>query len=558
MRRALALICCLGALAPGLVAQNPSRDTSQPSRQTATTTIRGRVLIAGTDIPVRKARITLAPDAGAPIDSIYADNDGRFVFASVTPRRYVISAWKSGFVEGRFGARSFWDRHVSIVATAGQPMDEVTLTLEKGAAISGRVIDEFGEPIVGMPVAVGRITTVDGRPRFETTNFTTETDDLGEYRVGGLPTGTFAVAAYGFPAAPSLTTFTMPDGKTMTTMIRRPRTVFYPDAPLLIQARPIALTSGDDAGAVDITFRSDVPAVRIIGRIVDPLGRGGYFSLAVASDGSGIREATSTMNTSVTPDGEFSMVVAPGEYTLIAQNQNGIATEHITVGESDVSGIQLTLVKGARITGRIVFQGVEPPSARAIVEVSSPDPWEGVAMMGAAPGSSLSVPTGPDGSFTLTGIIGRRELTVNTRLIPGWRVKSIIAGGRDLLNLPLNFRGSEDLRDVLIVLTQQTSELAGAVTDANGHPVSGVSVLVFAEDRRRLPGRARWVRPDTLGRFVVDGLPAGDYLVALAESVDDRQWSTAAFLEPYREHAVHVLLTDRASPPLALRWAGAP
>src|SRR6188474_1562687 len=112
MRRALALICCLGALAPGLVAQNPSRDTSQPSRQTATTTIRGRVLIAGTDIPVRKARITLAPDAGAPIDSIYADNDGRFVFASVTPRRYVISAWKSGFVEGRFGARSFWDRHV--------------------------------------------------------------------------------------------------------------------------------------------------------------------------------------------------------------------------------------------------------------------------------------------------------------------------------------------------------------------------------------------------------------------------------------------------------------
>jgi hypothetical protein len=27
----------------------------------------------------------------------------------------------------------------------------------------------------------------------------------------------------------------------------------------------------------------------------------------------------------------------------------------------------------------------------------------------------------------------------------------------------------------------------------------------------------------------VEGLPAGDYLVALAEDVDDRQWSTAAF-----------------------------
>jgi hypothetical protein len=118
-------------------------------------------------------------------------------------------------------------------------------------------------------------------------------------------------------------------------------------------------------------------------------------------------------------------------------------------------------VKGARITGRIVFEGVAPSSARAIVEASSSEPWEGVAMMGAAAGSSLSVPTKPDGTFTLTGIVGRRELTVNTRLIPGWRVKSITAGGRDLLNLPLDFAGGEDLRDVLIVLTQQTSELTG-------------------------------------------------------------------------------------------------
>ena len=118
MWRAAALISCLGALAPGFVVQNPSRDTSQPFRQTATT-IRGRVRIAGSDIPVRKARITLAPDAGAPVDSIYADNDGRFTFANVSSGRYVISAWKSGFVESRFGARSFWDRHVSIVATAG-------------------------------------------------------------------------------------------------------------------------------------------------------------------------------------------------------------------------------------------------------------------------------------------------------------------------------------------------------------------------------------------------------------------------------------------------------
>jgi hypothetical protein len=559
MRRALALIACLGGVVPALVAQAPSRDNSQPSGQTATATIRGRVLIAGSDIPVRKARVTLAPDAGALVDPAYADNDGWFAFTDLTPRRYIISAWKSGFVETRFGARNFWDRHVSIVAGAGQALDGVTLTLEKGAAIAGRVIDELGEPLVGMPVAVGRITAVDGRPRLETSNFTTETDDLGEYRVGGLPAGTFAVAAYGWPAAPSRTTFTTPDGNTLTTMSRRPRTVFHPAAPLLTQARPVTLKRGEEAGAVDITFRSDVPAARISGRILDPFARGGFFSLAIASDGGGIPDAALTMNTSVTPDGEFSMVVAPSEYTLVAQNETGVAIQHVTVGESDISGIQLTLVKGARITGRVVFEGLPPPaSARVFVQASSPEAVEGVAMMRAVAARTQSVLSRPDGTFSLTGVVGRREITVNAQSIPGWRLKSITAGGRDLLDLPLDFAGSEDLRDVVIVLTQQTSDLTGTVTDLDDRPVSGVSVLVFAEDRRRLPGRARWVRPDTLGHFAVDGLPAGDYLVALAEVVDDRQWSTPAFLEHYRGQAMHVMLADRGSQAIALRWGAAP
>jgi len=126
------------------------------------------------------------------------------------------------------------------------------------------------------------------------------------------------------------------------------------------------------------------------------------------------------------------------------------------------------------------------------------------------------------------------------------------------LNLPLDFAGGEDLRDIVIVLTQQTTELAGTVTDANGHPVSSVSVLVFADDRRRLPARAQWVRPDTLGHFTAAGLPAGDYLIALAEDVDDREWATAAYLERYRPQAVRVTLTDRGNAALALRWSGAP
>jgi hypothetical protein len=163
--------------------------------------------------------------------------------------------------------------------------------------------------------------------------------------------------------------------------------------------------------------------------------------------------------------------------------------------------------------------------------------------------------TKPDGTFTLTGVVGRRELSVNAQSLPGWSVKSIIAGDRSLLDVPIDFKGDEDLRDVIIVLSDRTTALTGTETDAREIPAGGVSVLVFADDRRLLPRRARWVRPDTLGRFIVDGLPAGDYLVALADDVDDPQWSTAAYLDRFRAQATRVTLADRESTPLALRWS---
>src|SRR5436190_3475134 len=104
MRRAVALIIFLGAATLTLGAQTPSPSTA---------TIRGRVLTAGTGIPVRKARVTLAPDAGASVDPVYSDNDGRFVFSAVTPRHYILTAWKAGYAAAAFGAHGFWDRAVT-------------------------------------------------------------------------------------------------------------------------------------------------------------------------------------------------------------------------------------------------------------------------------------------------------------------------------------------------------------------------------------------------------------------------------------------------------------
>jgi hypothetical protein len=332
-------------------------------------------MIAGTDVPVRKARVTLAPDTGASAEPIYADNDGRFEFPGVKAGRYIVAAWKSGYVETKFGARGFWDRHVSIVAESGRVVDDLGLTLERGAAISGRVIDDLGEPPTDMTVTVGRVITVNGQARIESGNFTAETDDLGEYRVGGLPPGTFVVAVFGFPTQ-SLTMLTTPDGRITTAMMRRPHTIYHPQAQLITQARPITLKSGEEAGAVDVTFGSDISTVRVSGRIIDLQERTTFSALSVVSDGNGIPAAASGLSISVPQSGDFTVPLSPGEYALVAQSQSGFAVQHVSVGQSDVSGIQLVLAKGARISGRVVFEGAAPPpSARVLSRPGRRKPW---------------------------------------------------------------------------------------------------------------------------------------------------------------------------------------
>jgi Carboxypeptidase regulatory-like domain len=534
----------VGAVALAVLhAQPPARDL--PSLPSQLDTIRGRVVAADTREAVRKARVDLVAPSDQRLDSAYADADGRFTFAGVPPGRYALSAWKSGYVATAFGARTPWEPPVLIAIGPGQSIDGVELQIAKGAAISGRVVDELGEPLSDMQVTVGRSVPIDGRLRFLGVSQATTTDDRGEYRVGGLAPGTFVVNVFGWtgPAAGAAAPDNTP----------RPHSTFYPQAAFLAQARPIVLRGGEEASSIDVAFTADSTAMPTVsGRVVDPRGIPAQARLVLASDGAGIGSGTRQINTFVQPGGEFAMHVDPGEYILLAQANDLVAVAQVTVERTDITGIELVLAKGARVSGRVLFEG------------TSPRPPEGFIV--AARGRDQRLPIDPsqtggqparvraDGSFVMSSVIGACEL----RVMPegrGWRPKSITAAGRNLLDVPLEFKGGEELRDVLIVMTDRTAELIGTIAGtAQSVPATELSVLVFAEDPRQVPRRAHWVRPDQTGRFVVSNLSPGSYLVALASDVDDALWQTAAYLDRFRPNAQRVAIADGETKSVTLEW----
>ena len=73
-------------------------------------------------------------------------------------------------------------------------VDGIEVRMPKGAAISGHIVDQFGDPVEAASVSARRTVRVAGRMD-TVTQATTLTDDLGEYRLGGLPPGSFVVSA---------------------------------------------------------------------------------------------------------------------------------------------------------------------------------------------------------------------------------------------------------------------------------------------------------------------------------------------------------------------------
>src|SRR5262245_38713762 len=178
VRRQLAavLVVLWGTVLP---AQTPARDRPAP-RLSGSSVIRGRVGSATTGAPLRHARVSLSAGTGT-LPTVLSDGEGRFTFDSLRAAAYTISAVKSGFAKST--------RKIEI--SDHDTVDAGDIALERGAVISGFVVDEAGEPIA---VNIRFVQLQPRGDRFEARAAAfTDSDDLGAFRISGLGPGIYAV-----------------------------------------------------------------------------------------------------------------------------------------------------------------------------------------------------------------------------------------------------------------------------------------------------------------------------------------------------------------------------
>jgi hypothetical protein len=527
--------------------------------KTGTGRILGRVVSTDTGGPLRRAQVRLtAPEIG--VKTALTDAEGRFEFRELPAARFTLNASKSGYVNVQYGQTRPFEQGRPIELADKQVLDKADVAMPRGGVISGRIVDEFGDPLPDALVSAMRQTWSNGRRRLLPTGRTSQTNDLGQFRMYGLPPGEYYISASLRNTDIMMLDAALLEGPSSGASGSTPSSgyapTYFPGTTTAANAQRVTVNVGQEAQNTVMT--SD--GKPLDGGIVTamPISRTGEIGLTMMGGATG----------RTSRDGNFSIPnVGPGDYTLtvrsvriitsdggdtmmfrttIAGGSDGSDSETasvpVVVAGEDLSNVVIITSRGATASGRITFAGGASPASTNIRITSVATDADGPGMM-AAGGATVK----EDGSFQLKGLSGRRLLRVSN-LPPGWTLESVRLNGDDVTDSGVEFKSGQDISGLELVATSKQTEITGGVTASNGSALKDYTVVIFSDDPRHwtLPF-TRWVngsRPDQEGRFRVRNLPAGSYNIVAVDYIEAGAWGDPELLDRLKSHARRITLSE--------------
>jgi protocatechuate 3,4-dioxygenase beta subunit len=495
--------------------------------------VEGAVTHALTGDPVRKCKVTLRGNSGVGDNSRSAmtDAEGRFRFENLEAGRYRLSAEKSGFVNQEFGARTFGRPGSTLTLDKGMQLKNLSLKITPQGVISGKVIDDEGDPVTSASVQLLRSIYLDGRQQLTQSGFA-QTNDLGEYRLFGVNPGKYYLnAAATRPAGEK-------GGDSFTP-------TYYPGTIDPAAAGSLEVTPGGQLRGIDLALRRG-KTVRVRGKFSGPgseqSSRNGTIQLYprnIAGMVSMARNFSSIRGTSGTF--EFPNVL-PGSYILAAdqaedKDKHYYARVALEVGNSNIDDLQLTLSEGIEIAGRIRVEGSTEGMASAMVFLKPRDIQFGANVNGRAKA---------DGTFTLSPVPPGWHRVVLASQPPNLYIKSIRYGQDDALANGLNATGPNQLEIVL--------SANGGRIDGQTSPAARVGLI----PKNGMQEFMKVTTADNDGRFFFRAVAPGDYLLLAAEEIDAGRFTDPDFVKQFESSGEAVSIKEGSRESKQLKAFSAP
>lgn len=358
-------------------------------------------------------------------------------------------------------------------------------------------------------------------------------------------------------------------------------TTFYPSSASQSGASIVRLASGQQRTAVDLQVKT-VRTFTISGTITDADGPAPFHAVhlvqAESSDyplfdaGLAVTDASGAFRFyGVTPGAYVVRVVRvptpPPGYDLAVLNSANesqrigmvsrqgpqtpaptsseavwTASQSISVSDRAVTGLALPLQPGPRVRGRAEFDGASSrPTSDQLSNVRiSLEP-----LSGAEPELRVMAP----GQFSLDGQFVSASMPPGNYYVrvanapPGWSVKSVLADGRDVSELPLDLR--TDVGGIVVTFTDHAARIAGAVVGNTPatvvmFPVNRDAWMNYGKTSRRVAS----VRATATGAFSMAAPPTDDYFIVAIGEQDAGDWQNPATLEKLAAVAERVQVRD--------------
>ena len=505
-----------------IASATPFQGQTPEAKSKPTSSISGRVSIG--DKPAPGIIVTASTQMfSSPVGQATSDAEGNYRINGLPAGQLNVSPQAPLYIAP---GNSTYGQGKVINLSSNEVAEGVDFKLIRGGVITGRITDADGRPVIEERIS---LTAVDenGAPargsNFRAGNFLMyQTDDRGVYRIFGVAPGRYKVSVGD----------EMGRGNLRGSFQR----TFYPDATDVARASIVDVTSGGEAKDIDIKVGRRSQTYAVSGRIIDadtnkPVpGIQFSFGLIQQNQGQSYVSSSSGPGTPTNSQGEFRTEgLTPGRYVFMinASNFNPLASGPkfysdpvpFEVLDGDVTNLEIKARKGQTISGVIVPDGITDKNVLArlsgLMVVASVDPGQ-TALRVFTGGTAARV--NPDRSFVLEGLQpGKVSLSVGAYSGPesqGFTLTRIEQNGV-VQPSAIDLVAGQSLSGVAIYVAYGSGVVRGQIKVEGGTLASDAALFVMLQ-RQGEPNTGRLgSQVDARGRFIIKGIPPGNYEVML-------------------------------------------
>ena len=484
--------------------------------------LEGTAIHAVTREPLSHVHVRLIAAGFAGITGAYgamSDRTGHFSIATIRPGTYILAPELAGFlyVQTKGGAAL-----PNLKIKPGEHVTGYQLEMTPRAVISGRVVDEAGDPLQSVGVQAVPVTPGStGAVMIPIPNL--PTDDRGAFRLVVAP-GKYYVQA-------TLSIFRnareRPEMRSDGTSEAIYGNTFYPSAIRKERGTVVEAVAGKDVSGIEIRLARQPQALSISGAVSgfpEGLGRG----YVVMRSGESAQRIQSGSTTGIGADGKFRFDgLQPGFYRVAAQYNDGKTrltsrSMEWQLENSEIANVELVLLPPLELSGSLKMEG-EAAGAAAPKRTVRLEPM-GYSMGNvAATGGEVD----GNGAFRIGNIAPGKYRVKVQPLAENAYIKALeidgVAAAKGIADLSQAARGAS----AKVTLGSNGARISGRVLDSNSEPIENSMLMIFlTSDPDDIPfsgGVPEHAGPD--GKYILKGVAPGKYRLF---AVDPFQISGAA------------------------------